>query len=336
MSIRKVLLAIVIALVSFFVLKQTSNKNTSASFHHDLPVIAITQIIEHSALDQEREGVIEALAAAGFVDGKTIKIIYQNAQGNISTATQIATQMAGYHPKVMVALSTSSAQAALPTCMAQHIPLVFSAVTDPLAAKLVKNLEKREEAVTGVSDALSVESQIDLLLQFLPTLKRLGVLYNAGEVNSVIMVKKLRDGAQKQGIQLVEATTNRTSEASIAMENLVGKVDAVYVPNDNTVVAAMNSIVQIAEKHKLPLFAADTGSVAAGAIATRGYDRRVLGKIAGDIVVRILKGESAGAIPVAINHPLFTLVNTRAAQKVGLAIPPVVEQTAIQAHEEGK
>lgn len=328
-NLKKILISLTVLTLIVFSVKYFSHKqDSSLSSKDNLPIIAITQIIEHPALDQEREGVIETLAKAGYIDGQTVKIVYHNAQGNIGTAAQITTQMISLKPKLVLAFSTPSAQAALGPCLAQNIPLVFSTVTDPLGAKLVKDLNKRTESVTGVSDNLPIESQIQLVQDFIPGLKTLGVVYNAGEVNSVKMVKAIHEEAAKRGIQIVEAVAGKTSDVASAMNNLVGKVQAVYVPNDNTAVSAMNSIVQIAEKNKLPVFAGDTGSVAAGAIASRGYDRFLLGKKAGELVLKILNGASAGDLPVEVNHPLSLMINKNAAIKMAVVIPPALLQSA--------
>ncbi len=328
-SLKKIISTLVILILSIIIYKHFSSKSSiDISSKEKLPIIAITQIIEHQALDQEREGIIDVLAKAGYIDGQTIKIIYQNAQGNISTAAQIVTQIVSQHPKVMVAISTPSAQAALPSCLAQNIPLVFTAVTDPIGAKLVKDMTKRTELVTGVSDYLPIQSQIELVKDFIPDLKTLGVIYNAGEVNSVNMVKSLKEEAEKLNIQIVEATASKTGDVSTAMTSLVGKVQAVYIPNDNTAVAAMNSIVQIGEKHKLPVFAGDTGSVSAGAVAARGYDRFELGRKAGELVLKILKGTPAGNLPIESGQTMRLTLNIKAAKRMGVVVDPSILKTA--------
>ncbi|MHA1558371.1 MAG: ABC transporter substrate-binding protein [Alphaproteobacteria bacterium] len=286
----------------------------------DVPIIAITQIIEHESLDEERKGLIHYLKENGYVDGKTIKIIYQNAQGSLSTARQIAQQMISQNPKVLIAISTPSAQVARELCLAYHIPLVFSAVTDPLEAKLVTDLKERKENITGISDNLPIEIQLEFIADFIPDVKRIGIIYNPGEQNSVSIVTKLHAEAQKRGITLVEAIASKTSEIQSVMSVFYGKVQAIYVPNDNTAVSAMSSIVQNAERNNIPVFAGDTGSVYKGAVATRGYNRFTLGKKLGEIVLRIIKGEKASDIPVATEHPFITLINKESFQKTGLSI----------------
>lgn len=319
----KLVVYCVLALALTILLKTLfwSSPSHSPSQIPDLPVVAISQIVEHSSLDQERQGIIQALEKAGYIDGKTIKIIYQNAQGNMGTAAQIVTQLLSHKPKVMVAISTPSAQAALAPCLTNNVPLVFTAVTDPIGAKLVKDLTLKTEDVTGVSDALSIESQIQLMKQILPQLESVGIVYNPGEDNSVKMVQSLKEALKEQKIQCVEATASKTSDVNAAVQSLIGKVQVIYIPNDNTAVAAMRNIALLAERHKLPLFAGDVGSVAAGALATQGYNRLELGKKAGEQVVRILKGDKASTLPVLTQHSLEVFINENMANHIGVNLP---------------
>ena len=313
-----------------------SSSQTVSTTSTNLPIIAITQVIEHPALDQEREGLIKALSDAGYKDGQNVKIMYQNSQGNLGTATQIVTQLLSQKPKIMVAISTPSAQAALAPCLSQKIPLVFTAVTDPIGAKLVKDLTDKTNAVTGVSDALPLESQIELIKQFVPGIKSLGVVYNPGEINSVKMVQLLRETLVSDNITLVEATASKTGDVSAAVTSLSDKVQALYIPNDNTAVAAMKSIALVAERHKIPLFAGDVGSVMTGALATKGYDRYELGKKVGEQVVKILQGTNPASLPVLVNHPLHIYVNMQTAARIGMDFPSSFLKTARIIGEEGK
>lgn len=284
-------------------------------------VIALTQIIEHPALDQEREGFLQALKEAGYVEGKNLEFIYQSAQGSISTATQIASQFVSRHPDVAVAISTPSAQALKTPLEKAGIPLVFSAVTDPKGAKIVSDLEKRSELVTGVSDKLPMASLLNLIQKILPHAKRVGVVYNPGELNSLEILKELESEAAKRDLTIVPASAARTSEVAAAVLGLVGKIDALFVPNDNTAGAAIDSILSVTNTHKIPAFATDVGGVAHGCVAGYVYDRRDLGKKAGQLVLEVLSGKKAGDIPVAQDHPLKLQVNKLAASKIGLEIP---------------
>ena len=306
--------------IAFLLLKKSPG--TTGTHQPTLPLICISQIIEHPALDEERRGMIDALVTAGYIDGQTIKIVYQNAQGNLATAAQIAQMQAGQHPTVMVGISTSSAQTLLPITTAQNIPLVFTAVTDPAAARLIK------DNVFGISDALPLAGQISLMREFIPTLKKVGVIYNAGEVNSTHIIKELTALCTKEGITLIPAIAAKTSDVAGAAQSLVGRVDAIYVPTDNTAVSAMNSIVHVAEKAKLPLFAGDTGSVQGGALATRGYNRFQLGQKAGALIVRILKHEK---IETAIDntHDLHVYVNEKTRKTLDIALPASLTENVI-------
>jgi putative ABC transport system substrate-binding protein len=327
-NIKKILLALTLLALVIFLKNHFSAVPLLSQ--KNLPVVAITQIVEHASLDQEREGILCALKERGYVDGKTVKVIYQNAQGNMATSAQLTTQLMSQNPTVMVAISTPSAQAALVPCQNQKVPLVFTAVTDPVEAKLVKGTKEVLEDfdITGVCDSLPAASQIEMIGSFISNFKRLGIIYNAGEINSVAMVNALKEAALKNNVLVVESTALKTSDVSAATANLVGKVDAIYVPNDNTAVASISSIVKIAEKHKIPVFAGDVGSVMNGAVATQGYDRHQLGMKAGQIVCDILEGKKASSIAVAKDHLLTLYVNKEAAQKSGVSLPTHVLSTA--------
>lgn len=294
-----------------------------------LPVVAISQIVQHVSLDQERKGIMAALEAAGYIDGKTIKVIYENAQGNMSTASLIASSFASQKPTVVIAISTPSAQTLLKPMRDQQIPLVFTAVTDPLEAKLITTLEQRPEAVTGVSDALIAGPQLDLIQKLIPSVKTIGIVYNAGETNSVKAVEQLQAEAASRGLTLVLATVDKSNEVIPATTKLIGdKVEAIYIPNDNTAVAAMESIVTLGKKYKMPIFAGDAGSVERGALAAQAYDRVTLGQEAGVLVVKILKGEKAGDLSVGTDHPLVLMINLKSAQEMGVTIPDDIKSQA--------
>ncbi|MEI6790992.1 MAG: ABC transporter substrate-binding protein, partial [Myxococcaceae bacterium] len=278
----------------------------------EIPVIGITQIVEHPSLDEERQGIIEALAEEGFIDGQNIKIIYKNAQGNMATAAQIASSLAGQKPAVLVGISTPSAQSLLRIAQKHGIPLVFSAVTDPVGSQIISSLNTRSENITGVSDHMSLESQLELLQQIIPNLKKIGVIFNPGETNSQKMVAELRLAATQKGIQILEASIQKTTDVKQAVTQLVGNVQAIYLPNDNAAASAASSIVQIAKKHSLPVFSSDTGSVQMGVIAARAYNRSVLGNLAGQQIAQILKGAQAKLIPISIHGQLETWINLKA------------------------
>ena len=288
----------------------------------DVKTVAITAIVEHTALDDVRKGVIDELNEAGFTDGENLTINFQSAQGNTATAGQIAKQFVADSPDVIVAIATPSAQSV--AAATSSIPLVFSAVTDPVAAKLVPKLDGSGTNVTGASDALPYEPQIELMRQIIPDLKNVGYVYSPGEVNSTIVLKALKENLAPLGIDVHEAPAQRSNDIAMAARSLEGKVDMIYTSTDNNVVSAYESLFQIAKESKIPLIASDTSSVARGAVAALGVDYYVLGRETGKIVVRILNGENAGEIPVYTPQNLDLYVSPKNAEAEGITLPQAV------------
>lgn len=280
--------------------------------------VAVTAIVEHPALDAIRDGVKDELKAEGFETGKNLKWEYQSAQGNTGTAAQIARKFVGDKPDVIVAIATPSAQALVAST--KTIPVVYSGVTDPITAQLVKDWKASGGNVTGVSDLLELEKQVDLIKRIVPGVKRVGMVYNPGEANSAVVVKSLKELLSKSGISLVEAAAPRTVDVGAAAKSLIGKVDVIYTNTDNNVVSAYESLVKVGNDAKIPLIASDTDSVKRGAIAALGVNYYDLGRQTGKVVVRILKGEKPGDIASATSSKLELFVNTTAAQKQGVTL----------------
>ncbi|WP_459614768.1 ABC transporter substrate-binding protein [Bordetella sp. 2513F-2] len=290
--------------------------------------VAVTAIVEHPALDSVRDGVQEALKQAGYVQGKNLKWQYQSAQGNSGTAAQIARKFVGDRPDAIVAIATPSAQAVV--AATRDVPVVYSAVTDPVAAQLVPGMEASGTNVTGVSDLLALDKQVELIKQVVPGAKRVGIVYNPGEANSVVVVKQLQELLPKSGLSLVEAAAPRTVDVASAARSLIGKVDVIYTNTDNNVVSAYESLVKVGNDAKIPLIASDTDSVKRGAIAALGINYRDLGLQTGRIVVRILKGEKPGSIASETSSKLELHVNPAAAQKQGVTLSEAVLKSAAQ------
>ncbi|WP_425500112.1 ABC transporter substrate-binding protein [Propylenella binzhouense] len=289
-------------------------------------IVAITSIVEHPALDAVRDGIKKGLADAGLKEGEDVSYLFETAQGNPATAAQIARQFVGENPAVIVAISTPSAQAV--AAATKDVPLVFSAVTDPVGAQLVASVERPGGNVTGVSDMLPVADHVALIREIAPEAKRIGVLYNPGEANSVSSVAALRKAADGEGMTVVEAPATKSADVQSATRSLVGKVDAIYVPTDNTIVSALESAIGVANAAKLPLFAADTDSVARGALAAVGFNYFDVGVQTAAVVERVLKGENPGEIPVTFASGTDLQVNKKTADAIGLTLPPEVLQRA--------
>ncbi len=289
----------------------------------DEVTVAITAIVEHPALDAARDGIKDALAAAGYKEGENLKFIYESAQGNPATAAQIARQFAGEAPNVIIVpISTPSAQAVVSST--RDIPVVFTAVSDPLGAQLVKDMEKPGGNVTGLSDMSPVAEHVALIKEILPNAKSIGYLYNSGEANSVSLLAALKTEAEKAGLTVVESAATKSAEVQGAARALVGRADAIYVPTDNTIISALEGAVAVAEESKLPLFTADTDSVSRGSIAALGFNYYDVGKQTGEVVVRVLKGENPGDIAVKVAAGSDLVINKGAAAKMGVTLPESV------------
>lgn len=284
--------------------------------------VAVTAIVEHPALDAARDGVKEALQEAGFKDGENLKFIYESAQGNPATAAQIARQFVGQGPDVIVAIATPSAQALVSAT--KDIPIVFTAVTDPVGAQLISNMEKPGKNVTGLSDMSPVAEHVALIKEIVPAAKSIGFLYNSGETNSVSTLAVLKAEAEKAGLTIVESTATKSADVQAAARALIGRADVIYVPTDNTIVSALEGAVSVAEESKIPLITADTDSVKRGALAALGFNYFDVGKQTGKVVVRILNGEAAGDIPATVAAGTDLVVNKSAATKMGVELPKSV------------
>ena len=285
----------------------------------DQKFVAITQIVEHPALDSVRQGVKDELISKGYIIGKNLEWQYQSAQGNPTTAAQIARKFAGESPDVIVAIATPSAQTA--AAAARGIPIVFSAVTDPIGAKLVKNLEKPGRNITGTTDMLPVKEHLKLIKTLIPNIKTIGTIYNPGEANSVTIVELVEKIAPELGLKVVKSAATKSSDVLTAARFLVGKVDAIYLPTDNTVISAAEAVIKVGEQNKLPVIAADTDTVKRGAVAALGFNYYDVGRQTGVMVAQILEGKHPGDISVQGVDKMELHLNPGAAKRMGLSLP---------------
>jgi len=284
--------------------------------------VSFNQIVEHPALDALRQGIKDQLKDEGF------EVSYHDhiAQGNIATANLIARQILGEQPDVAVGIATPTAQACAQAI--RDIPIVFAAVTDPVGAGLVKSLEKPGGHITGTTDMSPVGKQLELILSFVPAAKRIGVIYNSGEANSVTIVKVLKAEAEKRGLSVEEATVSNSAGVTQAAKSLVGRADAVYIPTDNTVVSALEAIIKVGQQNQLPIFAADTDSVKRGAIAALAVDYYRMGRQTGEMVGRVLKGADPATMPVETLREFNVHLNPASAAKMGVRISDAQRKSA--------
>lgn len=281
--------------------------------------VGVTQIVEHPALDAARQGFIDRLAELGYEEGTDVVYDIQSAQGDFGTALTIAQKFAADGVDLVLAIATQAAQAAAQVL--RDTPILITAVTDPVAAELVDSIERPGTNVTGTSDLTPVRAQLELLTMLAPSARRVGVIYNAGEVNSVVQVNLAKAAAADLGLEVVEATAANSSEVLSAAQSLVGRADALYVPTDNTVVSAIESVVLVAERARLPLIAGEDLSVEQGALATVGIDYYQLGRQTADMALRVLQGENPAEMSIEYQNEINLVVNLSAAQRMGVTIP---------------
>lgn len=290
--------------------------------------IAVTQFVEHVAADAVREGLLEELKKRGYSENENLTVTFENAQGNAATAGQIARKFLGLKPDAIIAITTPSAQAMVKVIGNESIPIVFSAVTNPVEAGLVKSIENHKGKVTGVRDTPPIKDQMAFIKKILPETKNLGVLYNPGDSGSVSSLKTIREQADINGFNLIESTPVKSADIQSAVLQLVGKVDAIYIPLDNMIVSAMDSVASLALKHNLPIFAADSGSVKSGALACLGYSYQQVGSKTGEIVSEILEGKDPSEIAIASPSITDIFINRNTLEKLKITLPDAVRTQA--------
>lgn len=287
--------------------------------------IGISQFVQHPALDAATAGFKQAFLDEGYVEGETITFDEQNAQGDVANTTTIGQKFAGDDVDLVLAVATPSAQAAAQNIT--DVPVLFTAVTDPVEAGLVDSNESPGGNVTGTSDMNPVADQIDLIKEIVPDVATVGIVYSSGEVNSEVQVELAKEAAEGLGIEIVEATVTNSSEVQQATEGL-GDVDAIYVPTDNQVVSGLSALVQVAENKGIAVIGAEAGTVEEGAIATIGIDYERLGYQTGKMALRVLGGEDPATMAVETLDDLELVVNPDAAERMGVTIPDSVTDRA--------
>ncbi len=294
--------------------------------------IGYTQIVDHPALNATRNGFLDGLKAAGFVEGKNLVFEYQNAQGDVGNARNVAEKFLADKVDLIAPCTTPSAQAAVRAARDTGVPVVFGCVTNPVEAGLVASLDKPNGGnVTGTYGAPPVARMFDVIAQLCPTAKRIGMIYNAGESNAATFARLSKAEADKRGLAWVEVAISGSAEVKTAADSLVGRVDALLLGQDNTVASAFDAVVKTARDNKLPLFSFDATAVQHGAIASFGQNQYQAGvDWAKDLVVPVLLGRDAGTI-VPMPYRAYDLqLNAAAAAAVGITLPPDLVKAAAQ------
>jgi len=287
--------------------------------------IGVTQIVSHPALDDDAKGFEKALADAGFKEGVNVTYDRQNAQGDMANAQTIAQKFLDAKVDMVHSIATPTSQAVVKTI--KNIPVIFSSVTDPVDAGLVPKTSpsgtKSGTNVTGVSDRWPVALQFEKYTKFVPKAKKWGTIYNAGDANSMVHIKEMREAAKKLGVELIEATISTSAETLQAAQSLAGKgVQAINITSDNTAVSAFEAIVKVCNEKKIPLFAGDVTSVPRGAIAAYGLDYFLIGETAGKKAAQVLKGKKPGDIPWGPAEKFSLVISEKAAKTQGVTVPP--------------
>jgi len=286
--------------------------------------VGVSQLVAHPALDLDQKGFLDEMKKQGFIEGENVVFDIKNSQGDPNTAKTIADKFVADKVDVILSITTPSSQAAAMATKGTGIPVVYIAVSDALGAGLISDLNKPTGTnITGVYSADPVEEQMDLIKEIQPSIKKLGVLYNAGEANSVSNVKRMKEYL-KGKVEIVEATVSSSNEVQAAAQSLVGRVDAMFMPQDNTVMSAVETVIKIGQDNKIPFYTGDTESVKKGALATIGNDEYDCGRQGAVLVARILRGEKAGDIVSEKARKRTLLINSVAAKKYGVTIPQEV------------
>lgn len=299
-----------------------------------LTVVSVAQLVSHPSLNLIRDNFKKEMKKKGYVDGENIIINYADASGQVANLNSIINQFEDQQSDVIVAIATSTAQMA--ARVSKNIPVVFSAVSDPVGAQLVSDLDHPGGNITGTSDEVQVDQILELAKQLTPGMKTVGFLYNASETNSVSNLQKAKKYCEENGLTLIEGTGKDITELQTSASVLAQKVDVILSPNDNTVASSMQSLSKTATDAGIPYYVGADSMVEDGGLATVGIDYAQLGKETADMVIEILNGKKAGDIPVKIyKKDLFVYVNEKTLESLGISLPEsVLENPKLKIIEE--
>lgn len=294
--------------------------------------VAITALVDHPSLEDIRHGVIDELAEQGHQEGKNLNIHFQSAQGNMATVGQISRQFVADNPDVIVTITTPSAQSMLSAT--KEIPIVYTAVSDPVRAKLIdENNKPTQPNVTGLSSQLPLEPQIDLIQKIKPTVKNIGFVYSAGEANSVSVRDELKKILPKRGLTLIDIPANRPTDIAMATKSLDGRADVIFTSLDNNVASAFEAMAAAANELKIPIIASDEFSVRRGATAALGVNDYDFGRTTGQMVAKILDGSPVNTLEPQVMNKLTLYVSPQHAKNQAVTLPTDVMAQAINVDE---
>ena len=314
MQIKKLMAGL--SLAGLLLLGGCSN-NKKADNSSNVKHVGVLQVVQHPSLDKAYKGFKKGLKEEGYVEGKNLKIDYQNAQNNQDNLKSMSEKLVNEKSDLMLGIATPAAQSLANT--SQDIPIVVTAVTDLKAAKLVKSDAKPGKNVTGTTDMVSIERQIKLLLSIVPKAKTIGIMYNAGESNSKIQADLATAVLKKAGVKVLIKTANSTNDVQQVTETLASKVDGIFVPTDNTFDSAADVVGKVVKEKKVPLVASSVDQVKTGGLASIGIDYELLGEQTGKMAAKILAGKAKPAdMPVEKAHDMKLVVNKKMAKALGI------------------
>ncbi len=327
-----------LAVISFFtiiVVIYTLSEPTQSN--HDIPdkpKIGLLQLVSHPSLDQITEGIVDTLQQEGLIDGQTMELDFQNAQGDQNNLNTMSNRFVNNQSDVMVGIATPAVQALANN--STEIPIVMGAVTDPINAGLVSDLNQPGGNITGVRDVTPFEKQVDLILELIPNIETLGIIYSTGEVNSVKQSKDTADYAKSVGLTVEEATITSTNDLQQVAQNLAGKVDAVWVGTDNNIASAFPTLIEVANSHNIPVFPAVAEMVNEGGLATVGLNQYHLGVLTGQMVLEIINGADPATLSIEDPKETELILNETQAKRLDIEFDETAIETAdVIIEEEG-
>ncbi|EDP68372.1 hypothetical protein CAT7_02784 [Carnobacterium sp. AT7] len=316
----KKMIGFIICLTALLTVAFFTSSIETAPTKDSKPMVGILQLTSHPALDLIYQGTVDALNEAGYIDGETMTLDFQNAQGDQSNLNSMSARFVSRGADVMVGIATPSAQALANS--SQEIPIVLGAVTDPEGSGLVKSNATPGGNITGVSDLTPIKEQFALIKEILPEAQTIGILYSSSEDNSIVQADQAIEIAREMGLDTQVMTVSSTNDVSQVGATLASQVDAIWVPTDNTVASAMNTLVSAADSNGIPIFPAVDTMVEEGGLATVGLDQYELGRLTGEMVVAILNGESEPATtPIQYLDQGKVIINEEKAKQLGITIP---------------
>lgn len=295
---------------------ETAEKNDGESY-----TIGISQFAEHGSLDNCREGFLEGLKEAGIEEGKNLEVLYDNAQADTGTAGTIADDYVSKNVDLICGIATPAAMSAYNAAMNTDIPVIYTAISDPVASQLANEDGSPVGNITGTSDKLAVTEQLEMIRQILPDAKTIGIMYTTSETNSESTIAEYKEYAADYGFEIVESGINTIADVPLAAADLAAKVDCINNLTDNTVVSALQTVIEAASKEGIPVFGSEIEQVKAGCLAAMGLDYVELGRQTGTMAAKVLKGEANAR---ELNFETITqaslYVNTAAAEKLGMTL----------------